>query len=38
VAELFSLFPKMEVVYFDEKILLVNNIEENELLKIAPKI
>ncbi|MFA5916605.1 MAG: hypothetical protein WC850_00035 [Candidatus Gracilibacteria bacterium] len=38
IAELYSLFPKIEVVYFDEKILLVNNIEENELLRIAPKI
>ncbi len=38
IAELYSLFPKMEVVYSDEKILLVNNLEENELLWIAPKI
>ena len=38
IAELYSLFPKIEVVYSDEKILLVNNIEENELLRIAPKI
>lgn len=38
IAELYSLFPKMEVVYSDEKILLVNNIEENELFRIAPKI
>ncbi len=38
IAELYSLFPKMEVVYSDEKILLVNNIEELKLIGIAPKL
>lgn len=31
IAELYSLFPKMEIVYFDEKVLLVDNIDEVEL-------
>lgn len=32
IAELYSLFPEMEIVYSDEKILLADRIDENDIL------
>jgi len=38
IAEIYALFPEMEIIYLDEKILLVDNINEDWLLDIAPKM
>lgn len=38
IAEIYALFPEMEIIYVDEKILLVDNINEGWLIKIAPKM
>ncbi len=38
IAEIYALFPEMEIIYVDEKILLVDNINEDWLLDIAPKM
>ncbi|NDK08355.1 hypothetical protein EOM39_03865 [Candidatus Gracilibacteria bacterium] len=38
IAEIYALFPEMEIIYVDEKILLVDNINEDGLIKITPKM
>lgn len=38
IAEIYALFPEMEIIYVDEKILLVDNINEDWLIKITPKM
>nr|MDD3719947.1 hypothetical protein [Candidatus Gracilibacteria bacterium] len=38
IAEIYSLFPQMEIVYFDEKILLVDNLDEKKLKDISSKL
>lgn len=38
IAEIYSLFPEMEIIYCDEKILLVDNINEYWLMEVVPKI
>ncbi len=35
IAEIYALFPEMEIIYFDEKILLTDKIDEKHLLKIS---
>lgn len=38
ISEIYSLFPSMEIIYLDEKIILVDNINEDWLIEVAPKI
>jgi len=38
IAEIYSLYPEMEIVYFDEKILVADNIDEEKLFNIAPNM
>lgn len=38
IAEIYAIFPEMEIIYIDEKILLANNINEDWLKELAPKI
>lgn len=35
IAEIYALFPEMEIIYFDEKILLVKNIKKDFLINIS---
>ena len=35
IAEIYSLFPKMEIIYFDEKILIVDNLKKEKVESYA---
>lgn len=38
IAEIYSLFPEMEIVYFDEKVLIIDNIDDEKLMNVVSKM